>query len=46
MILAHEIDWKRLDDHFGKFFSENGRLGILSRMMIDLRILKHTSKIG
>jgi len=42
VILAHGIDWERLDNHFGKFFSENGRPGIPSRMMIGLHILKHT----
>lgn len=42
VILAHGINWERLDDHFGKFFSENGCPGIFSRMMIGLHILKHT----
>lgn len=42
VILSHGIDWERLDTHFGQFFSENGRPGIPSRMMIGLHILKHT----
>ena len=42
VLLAHGIDWGRLDTHFSQFFSENGRPGIPSRMMIGLHILKHT----
>ena len=42
VILARGIDRERLDDHFGKFFSENGRPGIPSRVMIGLHIIKHT----
>lgn len=42
VLLAYGIDWERLDTHFGQFFSENGRPGIPSRMMIGLHILKHT----
>ena len=42
VLLADEIDWGRLDDHFGQFFSENGRRGIPSRLMLGLHILKHT----
>jgi transposase, IS5 family len=42
VLLAHVIDWDRLDTHFGQFFSENGRPAIPSRMMIGLHILKHT----
>ncbi|MCB1080681.1 MAG: IS5 family transposase [Chlamydiia bacterium] len=42
VLLSHGIDWGRLDTHFGQFFSENGRPGIPSRMMIGLHILKHT----
>lgn len=40
VILADGVDWNRLDDHFGKFFSENGRPAIPSRMMIGLHILE------
>jgi IS5 family transposase len=42
VILADGIDWDRLDEHFGTFFSQNGRPGIPSRMIIGLHILKHT----
>lgn len=42
VLLSHGIDWDRLDIHFGQFFSQNGRPGIPSRMMIGLHILKHT----
>lgn len=42
VLLSHGIEWDRLDTHFGQFFSDNGRPGILSRMMIGLHILKHT----
>ncbi len=41
VVLAAAIDWERLDEHFGKFFSQNGRPGIASRMMISLHLLKH-----
>ena len=42
VILAHGIDWDRLDNHFGQFFSANGRPAIPTRMMVGLHILKHT----
>ena len=42
VLLSHGVDWDRLDIHFGLFFSENGRPGIPSRIMIGLHILKHT----
>lgn len=42
VLLSHGVDWEQLDTHFGQFFSENGRPGIPSRMMIGLHILKHT----
>jgi len=42
VLLSHGIEWERLDNHFGKFFSQNVRPGIPSRMMIGLYILKHT----
>lgn len=46
VILSHGIDWNRLDTHFGQFFSQNGRPGIPSRMMIGLHILKHTHALS
>lgn len=42
VLLSLGIDWERLDTHFAQFFSQNGRPGIPSRMMIGLHILKHT----
>jgi IS5 family transposase len=42
VILAHGIDWDRLDEHFGQLFSTNGRPAIPTRMMVGLHILKHT----
>lgn len=42
VLLSQAIEWERLDTHFGQFFSENGRPGIASRLMIGLHILKHT----
>ena len=39
--LAQRIDWAKLDNHFGKFYSANGRPGVPTRMMVGLHILKH-----
>ncbi len=40
VILSKFIDWQRLDEHFGQYFSENGCPGISSRMMLGLQLLK------
>ena len=39
--LAAAIDWGFFDDAFEAFYSEEGRPGIATRMMVGLHILKH-----
>jgi IS5 family transposase len=39
--LAAAIDWGFFDDAFDVFYSEEGRPGIATRMMVGLHILKH-----
>lgn len=46
VILSKFIDWQRLDEHFGQYFSENGRPGIPSRMMIGLQLLKQIHSLS
>jgi IS5 family transposase len=39
--LGAAIDWRFFDDAFDAFYSEDGRPGIATRMMVGLHILKH-----
>lgn len=39
--LAAAIDWGFFDDAYDAFYSEEGRPGIATRMMVGLHILKH-----
>ena len=40
-VLANEINWKVFDDEFGQLYSENGRPGLPTRVMVGLHYLKH-----
>ena len=39
--LADRIDWAFFEDAFDAFYSEEGRPGIPTRIMVGLHILKH-----
>ena len=39
--LAAAIDWEFFDEAYDAFYSEEGRPGIATRMMVGLHILKH-----
>jgi len=39
--LAGIIDWASLDNQFGQYYSEKGRRGISTRMMVGLTYLEH-----
>jgi len=40
-LLGGQIDWAFFDDAYEAFYSEEGRPGIATRMMVGLHILKH-----
>ena len=40
--LADEIDWARFDEAFGMTYSDKGRPGISTRLMVALHYLKYT----
>ncbi len=40
-LLGGQIDWALFDDAYDAFYSEEGRPGIPTRMMVGLHILKH-----
>ncbi len=40
-LLGGQIDWAFFDDAYDAFYSEEGRPGIATRMMVGLHILKH-----
>jgi IS5 family transposase len=40
--LADEIDWERFDTAFGSTYSDKGRPGISTRLMVALHYLKYT----
>jgi IS5 family transposase len=42
VVLANQIDWTVFEDEFGKLYSENGRPGLPTRVMVGLHYLKHT----
>lgn len=39
--LAGIIDWSALESHFGQYYSEKGRRGISTRLMVGLTYLEH-----
>ena len=41
-VLAGEINWSVFEDEFGGLYSDNGRPGIPTRVMVGLHYLKHT----
>lgn len=40
-VLAGQIDWAVFDEEFGKLYSDRGRPGIPTRVMVGLHYLKH-----
>ena len=40
-VLANQIDWSVFDDQFGPLYSEKGRPGKSTRLMVGLHYLKH-----
>lgn len=40
-VLANQIDWSVFDDQFGPLYSEKGRPGKPTRLMVGLHYLKH-----
>lgn len=44
--LAEVVEWDRLDELFGETFSEAGRPGISTRMMVALHYLKYTYNLS
>jgi len=42
VILAGQIDWPAFDEEFGELYSDKGRPGIPTRVMVGLHYLKHT----
>jgi transposase, IS5 family len=41
-VLDGKIDWSVFDDEFGARYSEKGRPGVATRLMVGLHYLKHT----
>jgi len=41
-VLAGQINWSVFDEEFGNFYSDKGRPGIPTRVMVGLHYLKHT----
>ena len=39
--LADQIEWHRAEEQFGSLYSDEGRPGIPTRMMVGLHYLKH-----
>ena len=39
--LSGLIDWKRFDEAFGELYAEKGRLGLPTRLMVGLHLIKH-----
>ena len=39
--LSELIDWKRLEGHFAPYYSEVGRPGLPTRLVVGLHLLKH-----
>jgi IS5 family transposase len=44
--LSQIISWEKLEDEFGKMYSEKGRPGKPIRLMIDLQYLKYTYNLS
>src|SRR6202789_2464638 len=41
VLLAALIDWKRFDAAFGGLYSDKGRPGLPTRLMVGLHLIKH-----
>ena len=41
-VLADQIDWAVFEREFGSLYSEQGRPGVATRLMVGLHYLKHT----
>ena len=42
IVLAGQVDWQKLDDHFGAFYKQDfGRPGLPTRLMVGLHYLKY-----
>ena len=41
-ILADQINWSVIEDEFGRLYSDKGRPGISTRVMVGLHYFKHT----
>ena len=40
--LAQDIDWQHFDEVFGSYYSEQGRIGISTRLLVALQYLKYS----
>lgn len=45
-LLANKIDWNRINEHFGTLYSNNGRPGTPTRIMVGLTLLKHSFSLS
>lgn len=45
-ILTNKMDWQQINEHFGKLYSNNGRPGIPTRVLVGLTLLKHTFSLS
>jgi len=41
VLISQKINWEELEKHFAKFYSNEGRCGVKTRLMVGLHILKH-----
>jgi IS5 family transposase len=46
VVLAEQIDWSVFDEDFGNLYSDKGRPGIPTRVMVGLHYLKHTFNVS
>ncbi len=45
-VMANQIAWSVFDEEFGKLYSDKGRPGIPTRVMVGLHYLKHTFNVS
>jgi hypothetical protein len=44
--LSGLIDWRHFDEAFGTLYAEKGRLGLPTRLMVELHLIKHTRALS
>lgn len=46
VLLADRIDWSRIDDLFEEYYSDKGRKGMSTRLLVGLQILKYMKNLS